>query len=566
MAKSKEVHGGVVNLGDIINQITSTTEDLVGIIDAINANCDYASISKKADQASKNVHNLMHALTDLFTYIQESLANLKELNDGDSAKNLQAILAGYDPAADITKTDFSKVGILQLLTGLFKMMENINNMEIPGQISLIWKMTMLKLDVDILAAGLVGLAVSVGGIAVILNSGIGKLILFSINNMINLAMMLATRLYDFVAIDAPNNVVMLYKTLVLYLDLKIITGFINKINKYAQKNIHLANIKRFVISTSSIIFALGLFTESINQFMNLDTPTIISVRRRMRRLKRITRILISGLNEIAKTISINFNKKRRNKLMMSILNMTAMFVLLKIAIEQIALTVAIISVIGVLVLLLFIPFIIGLVSIVVTFGIMVKMIKMMAKLARKAAFQAVKVALSMIAVCGALMFIAVTLMMIVLAGKVLQDNLLSTLITIGFMGLIVLAIAGFMALASFVAPFVAIGVIAIAAITVGVLALLALAIMLIMITWFAKFLDADATIAAVDKIINTAEHVIQTVLNAVRSCVVPCIENADDGVIRSRQTSREETVAQGEGTACIHSAHEAAGINIILLA
>ena len=138
MAKSKEVHGGVVDLKDIINQITSVTENLVGIIDAINATYNYASISKKADQANKNMHNLMHVMTDLFTYIQESLANLKELNDGDSAKNLQSILVGYDPSVDIAKTDFSKVGILQLLTGIFKMMENIVNMEIPSQISLIW--------------------------------------------------------------------------------------------------------------------------------------------------------------------------------------------------------------------------------------------------------------------------------------------------------------------------------------------------------------------------------------------------------------------------------------------
>lgn len=514
MAKSKEVHGGVVNLGDIINQITSTTEDLVGIIDAINANCDYASISKKADQASKNVHNLMHVMTDLFTYIQESLTNLKELNDGDSAKNLQSILVGYDPSVDITKTDFSKVGILQLLTGLFKMMENIINMEIPGQISLIWKMTMLKLDVDILAIGIRELTLSVGALAMILNSGIGKMILTSVNNMINLAIALATKLQDFEAIDAPNNISMLYKTLVLYLDLKILSEFINKLNVYAQENIQLAIIKQFIISTSTVISALRLFTESINQFMDLDVSSAMSVRKRMRNLTRITRILISGLNEIAKTISINFNQKRRNKLMMSIFNMTVMFALLKIAIEQIAITVAVISVIGVLVLLLFIPFILGLASIVVAFGIMVKMIKLMAKLARRAAFQAIKVVVPMIVVCGVLMIIAATLMMIVLAGKVLQDNLLSTLITIGFMGLIVLAIAGFMALASFVAPFVLVGVIAMAAITIGVLALLALATMLIMIVWIAKYLDADAVIISVDKIISTAEQVIQTVLNA----------------------------------------------------
>ena len=514
MAKSKEVHGGVVNLSDIINQITSVTEDLAGIIDAINANCDYASINKKADQASKNVHNLMHIMTDLFTYIQESLANLKELNDGDSAKNLQSILTGYDPSADITKTDFSKAGILQLLIGIFKMIENIINMEVPSQISLMWKMTMLKLNVDILAIGILGLTSSAGTMAAILNSGARKLILTSINNMVNMVMTLATKMHDFVAIDTPNSVVMLYKTIVLYLDLKILAEFINRLNNYAQKNIQLTIIKQFITSTSTVISALRSFTESVNQFMKLDVPTAISIRRRMRRLSRITRILIAGLNEIAKTISINFNKKRRDKLMMSVLNMTVMFALLKIAIKQIAITVAVISVIGMLVLLLFIPFILGLASIVVAFGIMVKMIRLMAKLARRAAFQAIKVVVPMIVVCGVLMIIATTLMMIVLAGKVLQDNLLSTLITIGFMGLIVLAIAGFMTLASFVAPFMLIGVIAMAAITIGILALLALATMLIMIVWIAKFLDVDAVIISVDKIINTAEQVIQTVLNA----------------------------------------------------
>ena len=514
MAKSKEVHGGVVDLKDIISQITSVTEGLVGIIDAINANCDYASINKKAEQANKNVHNLMHVMTDLFTYIQESLANLKELNNGDSAKNLQAVLVGYDPSADISKTDFSKVGILQLLTGIFKMLEGIINMEIPNSISLAWKMTVLKLDVDILAVGIQGLMSSVGALVAIINSGIGNLVLISINNMINMAMILATKLHDFAAIDAPNAVVMLYKTLTLYLDLKIMTAFINKINKYAQENIQSENIKQFIISTSSVVLSLGIFTKAVDEFVGLDIPTIMSVRRRMNRLARITRILVTGLNDITKIVNTKFNEKRRNKLLMSILNMTAMLALMRIAMTQMAITILVISGIGVLVLLLFIPFIIGFTSVVVLFGVMVQMIKMMAKLARSAAFQALKVVVPMIVVCGVLMIIATALMMIVLAGKVLQDNLLSTLITIGFMGLIVLAIAGFMALTSFVAPFIAIGVIAIAAITIGVLAILALATMLMMITLFARLLDADATMVAVDKIITTAEHVIQTVLNA----------------------------------------------------
>jgi len=505
--------GGIVSIQAIIDQITSVTEGLVAIIDAINASCDYASVAAKVNAAKDNIHNMSHAMTDLFTYISDTLNELGAIDPAAPSQSMQALLTGFDPNVDLTKVDVSKVGILQLTIVLAKVLEAINKIDLPNPVALMFKMWLLRMDFKALSYGMLRLIISARRMVLITESGIGKLIIGSICGLIDLAIQLAIKFHEFAALDTPGPIVMAFKALIMYWDMKILTWFMNKLANFARRNVKVTQILQFVKASALIIGSLGAYVAALNWFIGMDIPGPFMVKLRMRRLAKVTRLLIWGLKEIVRTINRGMSKKQRMKLLMALGNMTLAFILLKITLTQVATTVLLCTLIGILILLLFVPFLLGLVTIVITFGIMVLMIKMMAKVARKAALKAIGVLLSMIILCGVLMLIALTLLVIALVSTVIQDKLLGILITLGFMGLIVLAMLGFMVLASFVAPYVLVGVAAMIVITIGIFAILALIIVLMLITLFAQLLDADATIAAVDKVMMVAEHVIQTILN-----------------------------------------------------
>ncbi len=462
MASSKKTtKGGVVDLQDIIEQISSVSTGLEAVIDAILSSTNTPLITLKAKIAKKSLQANVQLLGDLIHTIQDSInETFKDIDTKTLNEEFNRLVSSPKALADMIKNGTGSLdqlgkdaGILELVYGLSCSLNAINNMNIPNPVMTKLKMKMLGRAVNSVAKEIINICSGLNMLVESINSTKDN-----IKDVSSTIGYINTTLTDLLLVVKDISILALMTP-----GIAIATP------------IAILGVKILVLGVVAITRSLMLLADP--GLLRQANVAMIGVRRLLRKI--ITCILWMGRTMVA-----------------------------------MVLVVAVCAMLGPILVSLFIPFVLGLIAMTVVFATMQLTFWVLAKLSARAALMSTNTLINILIISAVMLVLALTFLVLAKVSAMVNTNILEIAVMMGLMMVVVAAIFGFMALCGTLAPATAVGLIAVGAVMLGVLAIMMLVGLLWTMTIIVDKLDADAIKAAVGKIIDCVAAVMRSLFDA----------------------------------------------------
>ena len=452
--------GGVVDLSMIIAQINATNMSMETIVDAVIDSTNVIVLAAKVKIAKAKLKKATSIMVDFITSMSKEIRSMLDVMEQKLIQEASQTLSSNPGALqqnitanpnDAVKLLANKsAGVMEFIIGLNSVLNLMMQMNVPSSIKLKLKLFRIKRAVRILQ-----------------------------NNLSDI-------LWDLKILEIALSE---------SVDPKVLNKLLAGIN----------NIIHTVISAMSYVMLIAFITPIFIASSVIALTGITA-------LIMVIRSIVNGLNSIGSPKYIVSTERLIGSIKSIIRNILLCILYITATLAAIATTIIIASMVGGLIMMLLPSLLAGIFGMVFMFGLMTLALKIVNRLARTSSLQAEETLLHMIILSGILVILAGVFMMLAQVADMVNGNIMSIVVLLGFMGLVLLSLMGFMVLAAFVAPALVVGTAALAAVVMSVLILTLLTLTLMLLVVVAKILDPEAVKAAVDKVLITAEYVVQSIL------------------------------------------------------